>query len=137
MLGEEAIGCSRLRASGAGGVGASSIQTFTRRNNGNITRHHMRVTQFIFFHTATQADVATASKLSGRDAGNGSAHTRIGEHQVGVGEKWLASADGQWSDKPAAANDSDAAKRDYVHAIETAPVPRVEDIMRAHWEPSD
>jgi hypothetical protein len=137
MLGEKAIRGSRLHSGGAGSVGASGIQAFTRRYNGNVARHDMRVTQFTFFHTATQTDIAAASKFSGRDAGDRSAHTRIGEHQVSVGEKWLASTDGQRSDKSAATNNSDAAKRDYVHAIETASVPWVEDIMRTHWEPSD
>lgn len=62
---------------------------------------------------------------------------RIGHHQIGVGEKWLTSADCKRSNEAAAIHHIDIGDADYVDAIKAAPIPGIEGIMRSHGKPSD
>jgi hypothetical protein len=137
VLRKEASGIARLNS--RRNSTAASTQAFTRWDNRKIRGHYMRFTQFVLFHaTAETTGGDAASEISRRYAGNGPAHVRIRHHQIGIGEKWLTSADCQRSNKSAAAvHHIDIGDADHVDAIEASPIPGIEGIMRPHGEPSN
>ncbi len=136
FTGKEPICISGLQATLSNPAITTHAQTLPRWHYRNVSGDHARITQITFAYVESRDLRSSAAKLSRRHAGNSRAYARIGQRQVYVGNKRLASTNSQRS-KPAAVSHINVGDVDYSHAIESASIPRIEVVMRSHRQPAN